>query len=98
MRRSQTCTKFLCSKYFVRGFAGNYDTMDMVVYDENDNDTTDMFIDKFFVGATNGTCWRGTAFILDFQLATEETFPELVMYINWTGIAHFIKQILSDLL
>ena len=56
--------------------AGNYDIMDMVVYDENNNDTIDMFIDKFFVGATNGTRWRGTAFILDFQLATEETFPE----------------------
>ena len=65
--------------------AGNYDIMDMVVYDLNNNDTIDMFIDKFFVGATNGTRWRGTAFILDFQLATEETFPQSgdVYQLDW---------------
>ena len=56
--------------------AGQYELMDMIIYDLDDNDTFNIFIDKVFVGATGSNRWRGTAFVLDFQLATEETFPQ----------------------
>ena len=56
--------------------AGNYELMDAVIYDVDDNDTFNIFIDKVFIGATGSNRWRGTAFVLDFQLATESTFPQ----------------------
>ena len=56
--------------------AGNYEIMDAVIYDVDDNDTFNIFIDKVFIGATGSNRWRGTAFVLDFQLATESTFPQ----------------------
>jgi len=55
---------------------GNYPVMDMVIHDVNDNDTVDLFEDRIFVGATGGGRWRGTAFVLDFLLTTESTFPD----------------------
>ena len=55
---------------------GNYDIMDVVVHDVNDNDTVDFFEDRFFVGAPAGNRWRATAFVIDFQLTTESTFPK----------------------
>ena len=55
---------------------GNYELMDAVIYDVDDNDTFNIFIDKVFIGATGSNRWRGTAFVLDFQLATESTFPQ----------------------
>ncbi len=55
---------------------GQYDIMDVAVHDVNDNDTIDFFEDRFFVGAPAGNRWRATAFIIDFQLTTESTFPK----------------------
>ena len=56
--------------------SGNYELMDAVIYDLDDNDTFDIFIDKIFIGATGSNRWRGTAFTIDFQLTTESTFPQ----------------------
>ena len=58
---------------FIDTSTGQYEIMDVVVHDVNDNDTLDLFEDRFCVGATsmanNGTYrWRATAFIIDFQL------------------------------
>jgi len=55
---------------------GNYEIMDMVVHDVNDNDTIDLFEDRIMVGATGNNRWRGTAFVVDFLLTTESTFPQ----------------------
>ena len=56
--------------------AGNYELMDAIIYDLDNNDTFDIFIDKIFIGATGGNRWRATAFVLDFQLTTEASFPK----------------------
>lgn len=65
--------------------AGNYELMDAIIYDLDNNDTFDIFIDKVFVGATGGNRWRATAFVLDFQLTTEATFPQSgdVYQLDW---------------
>ena len=65
--------------------AGQYELMDVVVHDVNGNDSVDWFEDRFFVGAPAGSRWRATAFIIDFQLATEETYPNSgdVYQVDW---------------
>ena len=65
--------------------AGNYGIMDVIVHDVNGNDILDLFEDRIFVGATTGTRWKGTAFVIDFQLATETTFPKAgdVYQVDW---------------
>ena len=50
--------------------------MDIVVHDENNNDIIEVGIDRFFVGATVGTRWRATAFIIDFKLDSGATYPQ----------------------
>ena len=55
---------------------GQYDIMDVVVHDVNGNDSLDIYEDRIFVGASAGGRWRGTAFVIDFQLSTNETFPK----------------------
>ena len=64
---------------------GNFKLMDIVVHDVNDNDIFDLFEDRIFIGATVGSRWRSTAFILDFQLATESTLPQAedVYQVDW---------------
>ena len=59
--------------------------MDVVVHDVNSNDVFDLYEDRIFVGAPTGTRWRATAFIIDFQLATESTYPspESVYQVDW---------------
>ena len=65
--------------------AGQYELMDVVVHDVNGNDSVDWFEDRFFVGAPAGSRWRATAFVIDFQLATEETYPNSgdVYEVDW---------------
>ena len=50
--------------------------MDIVIHDVNNNDTLEIGIDRFFVGATVGTRWRATAFIIDFQLDLGASYPQ----------------------
>ena len=59
--------------------------MDIVIHDVNDNDVFDLYEDRIFVGATVGTRWRATAFVLDFQLSTEMTIPNSgdVYQVDW---------------
>ena len=65
--------------------SGSYDLMDIVIHDVNDNDVFDLYEDRIFVGATVGTRWRATAFVLDFQLSTETTIPNSgdVYQVDW---------------
>lgn len=65
--------------------AGQYELMDVVVHDVNGNDSVDWFEDRFFVGAPAGSRWRATAFIIDFQLAVEATYPQSgdVYQVDW---------------
>ncbi|MBT7269856.1 MAG: hypothetical protein HN829_03085 [Candidatus Marinimicrobia bacterium] len=60
---------------FIDTATGQYEIMDVVIHDVNDNDTLDLFKDRIFVGAPAGSRWKTTAFIIDFQLATEATYP-----------------------
>ena len=55
---------------------GQYDIMDVSIHDVNGNDSLDIYEDRIFVGAPAGNRWRATAFVIDFQLTTESTFPK----------------------
>ena len=55
---------------------GQYDIMDVAIHDVNGNDSLDIYEDRIFVGAPAGNRWRATAFVIDFQLTTESTFPK----------------------
>ncbi len=75
---------------FIDTSTGQYEIMDIIVHDVNDNDTLDLYEDRFFVGATslasNGSYrWRATAFIIDFQLMTEASYPKAgdVYQVDW---------------
>ena len=60
--------------------------MDIIVHDVNNNDTLELGIDRFFVGATVGSRWRATAFIIDFQLDSGASYPQNVDYtyqVDW---------------
>jgi hypothetical protein len=65
--------------------SGGYDLMDVIIHDVNDNDVFDLYEDRIFIGATVGTRWRATAFVLDFQLSTETTIPKSgdVYQVDW---------------
>jgi hypothetical protein len=85
--------------------SGGYDLMDMVIHDVNNNDAFDLYEDRVFVGATVGTRWRATAFVLDFQLSTETTLPKAgdVYQVDWdrpfyiTDSIHFTVNYSEDL-
>jgi len=54
--------------------AGNYELMDMVVQDMNNNAQFDLLKDRILVGPmTTRNFWAGTAFILDFNNCTDES-------------------------
>lgn len=56
---------------------GVHPRMDMVVADLNGNDSLELDQDKIVVGGFTGRQrWAGTAFVLDFRFATENTMPE----------------------
>ena len=55
---------------------GEYPLMDIVIHDVNNNDTLEVGIDRFFVGATVNSRWRATAFIMDFQLDSGASYPD----------------------
>ncbi len=75
---------------FVDTSTGQYGLMDVVVHDVNSNDTFDLFEDRIFVGAPTGSRWRATAFIIDFQLATESSYPApgSVYQVDWKRPFH----------
>jgi len=85
--------------------SGGYDLMDVVIHDVNDNDIFDLYEDRIFIGATVGTRWRATAFVLDFQLSTETTIPKDgdVYQVDWnrpfyiTDSIHFTVNYSEDL-
>ena len=60
---------------FIDTSTGQYPIMDVVVQDVNNNDSIDIEVDRFFIGATVGSRWRATAFILDFQLDSGASYP-----------------------
>ena len=45
----------------------------------------DVGVDRFFVGATVGSRWRATAFIIDFLLDSGATYPQgdNVYQVDW---------------
>ncbi|MBN2356885.1 hypothetical protein JXO59_12285, partial [candidate division KSB1 bacterium] len=54
--------------------AGNYEVLDMVVQDMNNNATFDILQDRILVGpVTDKGWWGGTAFILDFNNCSDES-------------------------
>ena len=59
---------------FIDTSTGQYPLMDIVVQDINNNDVVDVGVDRFFVGATVGSRWRATAFIMDFLLDSGATY------------------------
>ena len=65
--------------------SGEFDLMDVIIEDVNNNDVFDLYEDRVFVGATVGSRWRATAFVLDFQLATDITLPKSgdVYQVDW---------------
>ena len=75
---------------FIDTSTGQYGIMDVVVHDVNSNDTFDLFEDRIFVGAPTGSRWRATAFIIDFQLATESSYPApgSVYQVDWKRPFH----------
>ena len=75
---------------FIDTSTGQYGIMDVVVHDVNSNDTFDLFEDRIFVGAPTGSRWRATAFIIDFQLATELSYPApgSVYQVDWKRPFH----------
>ncbi|MEC9376743.1 MAG: hypothetical protein VYC00_01420 [Candidatus Neomarinimicrobiota bacterium] len=80
---------FIQNTSFIDTSTGEFELMDVVVHDVNDNDTIDIFEDRFFVGGSNWEDseyeWRVTAFVIDFQLATEATYPNSgdVYQVDW---------------
>jgi len=56
---------------------GSYVLMDMVVHDVNKNGVFDKSEDKIIVGGMrNDGKWAGTAFVIDFNLASTATYPK----------------------
>ena len=56
---------------------GSHVLMDMVVHDVNKNGVFDKSEDKIIVGGMgNDGRWAGTAFVIDFNLASAETYPK----------------------
>ena len=66
---------FVQNMSFIDTSTGQHPIMDVVVQDVNDNDIVDIGVDRFFVGATVGSRWRATAFIMDFQLDSGANYP-----------------------
>ena len=66
---------YVQNMFFVDSTSGQYELMDVIAQDMNNNDTFDLFEDRIFIGAPAGNRWRATAFIIDFQLATDATYP-----------------------
>lgn len=70
---SQAFNFYVLNKSFTDS-TGQYELMDLVVYDDNLNATFDILDDKILVGGVTTTGnWAGTAFILDFNLLQDST-------------------------
>ncbi len=64
---------YVINKTFVDSL-GEYEKLDMVVQDLNDNNEFDMIEDRIFVGAlTESDKWAGTVFIIDFNMVDIES-------------------------
>ena len=59
--------------------------MDVVVHDANSSGSFELFEDRILVGAPTINRWRATAFVIDFALTTEETYPQPgdVYQVDW---------------
>ena len=81
---------YVQNMFFVDSTTGQYELMDVIAQDMNNNDTFDLFEDRIFVGAPAGNRWRATAFIIDFQLATDATYPQSgdVYQVDWNRPFH----------
>lgn len=81
---------YVQNMFFVDSISGQYELMDVIAQDMNNNDTFDLFEDRIFVGAPAGNRWRSTAFVIDFQLTTEATYPQSgdVYQVDWNRPFH----------
>ena len=81
---------YVQNMFFVDSTTGQYELMDVIAQDMNDNDTFELFEDRIFVGAPTGNRWRATAFVIDFQLTTEATYPQSgdVYQVDWNRPFH----------
>ena len=70
---------------FIDTATGQFPIMDLIVHDVNENGTFEIALDRIFVGATVGSRWRATAFIIDFQLDSALNYPEAgdVFRVDW---------------
>ncbi len=70
---------------FIDTATGQFPIMDLIVHDVNENGTFEIALDRIFVGATVGSRWRATAFIIDFQLDSALNYPEAgdVFQVDW---------------
>lgn len=63
---------------------GNYELMDMIVYDQNGNDSLDMFGDRILVGpVTTDGKWGGTAFAIVFLDGAQLPVAEDVYHVTF---------------
>lgn len=76
---NQAVSFYVQNTSFIDTSTGEYELMDVVVHDVNDNDTVNIFEDRFFVGASTWDTtdseynWQITAFVIDFQLASDSS-------------------------
>jgi len=70
---------------FIDSTTGQYELMDVVIHDVNNNDIFDLYEDRIMVGAPTINRWRATAFVIDFLLTTEATYPSPgdVYQVDW---------------
>ena len=70
---------------FIDTSTGQFPIMDVVAHDVNENGIFEIALDRIFVGATVGSRWRATAFIIDFQLDSALDYPEAgdVFQVDW---------------
>jgi hypothetical protein len=66
---------YVVNRTFIDSVTGGYQLMDMVVQDVNGNGVFDRFEDRILVGAPTQSRWRATLIVIDFQLASESTYP-----------------------
>ena len=86
---------FVQNTSFIDTATGQHPLLDVVVHDINNNDSVDVGIDRFFVGATVGSRWRATAFIMDFILDSGATYPggENIYQVDWERPFYFTDTI-----
>ena len=76
---------FIQNTSFIDSLTGQYELMDVVVHDVNSSGSFELFEDRILVGAPTINRWRATAFVIDFALTTEQTYPQPgdVYQVDW---------------